>query len=213
MLEVYMYDMKKLHDKTEYEYRLLQASHDRRKRAQKGREIENIASAAVLDEAFSVHGHREKDVRFVYGQYGKPYIRDSSIYFNLSHSGEYAVCAVSDSEVGIDIQRKGKLKMDVAKRFFTENECKHILAQPENTKATDMFYRLWALKESFVKAIGTGINLSFDSFEIVPGEKTEIIQNHNNKKYEFVERDVDNYKLAVCVEGEGSGALSVFYMV
>lgn len=200
MLEIYMYDMKRLNEKKEYEYRLLQASHDRRERAQKGREIENIASAAVLDEAFSAHGFREKDVRFIYGQYGKPYIRDGGIYFNLSHSGEYAVCAVSDREVGIDIQLKGDLKMNVARRYFTENECKHILAQPDSTKATDMFYRLWSLKESFVKAIGTGTNLPFDSFEIVPGEKAEVIHNYNKKQYEFVERDVDNYKLAVCVE-------------
>ncbi|MDE6635260.1 MAG: 4'-phosphopantetheinyl transferase superfamily protein, partial [Lachnospiraceae bacterium] len=107
---------------------------------------------------------------------------------------------VSDREVGIDIQQKGELKMNVARRFCTENECKHILAQPDSTKATDMFYRLWSLKESFVKAIGTGTNLSFSSFEIVPGEKAEVIHNYNKKQYEFVERDVDNYKLAVCVE-------------
>lgn len=200
MLEIYIYDMKKLDDKKEYEYRLSQASVYRRTRAQNGRDIENIASAAVLDDAFSAHGFREKEAEFIYGQYGKPYIKGNKIFFNLSHSGEYAVCAVSDREVGIDIQQKGALKMKVARRFFTENECGYILGQPDSEKAADMFYRLWSLKESFVKAVGMGINLPFGSFEIIPEKKAGVIHNINDKNYEFTERDIDNYKLAVCVE-------------
>lgn len=200
MLEIYVYDMKKLDDKKEYEYRLSQASAYRRTRAQSGRRMENIASAAVLDEAFSAHGFREKDAEFIYGQYGKPYVRGNNIFFNLSHSGEYAVCAVSDKEVGIDIQQKGALKMKVARRCFTENECGYILGQPDSEMAADMFYRLWSLKESFVKAVGKGFNLPFKSFEIIPGEKVEVIHSFNGKNYEFTERDIDNYKLAACVE-------------
>lgn len=192
--------MKKLGDKKEYEYRLSQASEYRRKKAQSGRNIENIASAAVLDEAFSAHGFREKDAEFIYGQYGKPYIRENSIYFNLSHSGEYAVCAVSDREVGIDIQKKGVLKMKVAKRFFTENECNYILGESDGEKAADRFYRLWALKESFVKAVGMGMNLPLGSFEIIPEKKARVIHTFNEKKYEFAEKDIDDYKLAVCTE-------------
>ncbi len=200
MLEIYIYDMKKLGDKREYEYRFSQASDNRRKQAMRGSNIQNIASAAVLDDAFSAHGFRERDAELIYGQYGKPYVKDKSIFFNLSHSGEYAVCAVSDREVGIDIQEMGALKMKVARRYFTENECKYILSQPDSDKAADMFYRLWSLKESFVKAVGLGINLPFKSFEIIPEKKVMVLHTFNEKKYKFTERDIDNYKLAVCVE-------------
>lgn len=61
-----------------------------------------------------------EDYRIGKGPYGKPYIRGISrpVFFNLSHSGKYLVCALSDREVGIDIERITSARMEVARRYF-----------------------------------------------------------------------------------------------
>ena len=57
---------------------------------------------------------------YVYSEYGKPYLRgEKNLYFNISHSKNYVVCAFSDREVGIDIQVHKKGKGDIAQRFFS----------------------------------------------------------------------------------------------
>ena len=62
-----------------------------------------------------------------YDEYGKPYIDNSNIYFNISHSGEYGLCCFSNHRNGCDIQLIGEDLMDVAKRFFNKEEVVRLL--------------------------------------------------------------------------------------
>ena len=77
---------------------------------------------------------------------------------NFSHSGQYVMCAVEtagkNAAVGCDLEKKGELKLRLAKRFFCPEEYEMILDQDSEEKRTDMFYRYWVLKESFMKATG-----------------------------------------------------------
>lgn len=82
---------------------------------------------------------------------GKPVYRNSDIHFNLSHAGNYVVCAVSDKAVGVDIERQRKNVIRVAKRFFTQAECDWI--GNDSLK----FSRIWTLKEAYAKLTGEGI--------------------------------------------------------
>lgn len=82
---------------------------------------------------------------------GKPVYSNSDIHFNLSHAGDYVVCAVSDRAVGIDIERLRRNAIKVAKRFFTQAECDWI--GDDNLR----FSRLWTLKEAYAKLTGEGI--------------------------------------------------------
>lgn len=82
---------------------------------------------------------------------GKPVYKNSDIHFNLSHAGNYVVCAVSDKAVGVDIERQRKNVIRVAKRFFTQAECDWI--GDESLK----FSRIWTLKEAYAKLTGEGI--------------------------------------------------------
>lgn len=60
---------------------------------------------------------------FVKGEHGKPYITGHPIHYNISHSGQYVVLVVADSEVGVDVQeKKGRRLTAMAKRFFSEEE-------------------------------------------------------------------------------------------
>lgn len=92
---------------------------------------------------------------FRYGQGGKPYFKNYPYYFNLSHSGDYVVCALSEREVGIDLQEhRGAAFERVAQRYFSSAE---VFALMHAQDRAAFFFRLWARKEAYGKLIGKGI--------------------------------------------------------
>lgn len=104
--------------------------------------------------------------RIAYGRYGRPYLIEyPDIYFNISHCPKGCVCAVSDKEIGVDIQDVRPFSWEVAKRVCCENELR--LLQDNKDKAR-MFTRIWTMKESYGKMTGEGImNInSIDTTEI-----------------------------------------------
>lgn len=99
----------------------------------------------------------------VAGEDGKPELRGRELYFSLSHSGDRAVCAVSDSPVGVDIQKAEPFHEALSRRFFTAGEHAALLAADDRDYA---FTRLWCLKESYLKYLGTGLSKPLASFEL-----------------------------------------------
>ena len=129
---------------------------------------------------------------------GKPYItgEDRKIFFNLSHSGEYAVCAYGKQEVGVDIQERRVTSEAMVGRFLNHMEMEDL---PEDlTERITIVNRLWCIKESFVKLIGLG--LSYDMRDcIVDLNKRHIIDlsGRYDTAY-FMEYPLeDEYHLAV----------------
>ena len=95
---------------------------------------------------------------------GKPYlVSEPGIHFSLSHSGDWAVCAISDHPVGVDIEWCDPNRRDIASRFFHKDEIRYLNSLPPYAR-TDAFYSLWTLKESFVKSTGRGLDLPLRSF-------------------------------------------------
>nr|WP_304976318.1 4'-phosphopantetheinyl transferase superfamily protein [uncultured Acetatifactor sp.] len=87
-------------------------------------------------------------------------------YFNLSHSGDYVLCAVSSAEIGTDIQQHcGKNVERLARRFFTEREAAALEQAGDEGKAV---YRLWARKEAYGKLTGKGIAAALE-VDFLPG--------------------------------------------
>ena len=94
----------------------------------------------------------EKQI-IAYGPYGKPCLRDyPDAHFNISHSGPYVACAVSDEPVGIDIQEVVPYDPDVARLVFSEEEIERIEKSLDQDLA---FARTWAKAESVLKVTGT----------------------------------------------------------
>lgn len=90
---------------------------------------------------------------------GKPYLTAApDVHFSLSHSAAWAVCAVSDHPVGVDIQQCRSFKPNIADRFFHPDEVRY-LSSLSPAERENAFYTLWALKESYVKADGRGLRL------------------------------------------------------
>jgi len=99
----------------------------------------------------------EEAVEFGYNENGKPFLKDyPHIHFNLSHCKKAAACAVSDNEVGVDVQETRPVSDKVAKRVLTEAEYeKFKVAQIPD----DYFCEIWTIKESFLKRTGQGIRV------------------------------------------------------
>ncbi|ASW10341.1 4'-phosphopantetheinyl transferase superfamily protein [Rhizobium sp. 11515TR] len=110
-----------------------------------------------------------RSIGFDYGDNGKPYVAIGGvcpIHFNLSHSADLAVLAVSDRyELGIDIEEIRFLKEDIAKWFFSRKEYQTLRSLPADGYL-DGFYRCWTRKEAFIKAHGAGLSLPLDSFDV-----------------------------------------------
>jgi len=108
-------------------------------------------------------------------EHGKPFIEQQGLYFNLSHTGNKFVIAVSNcGEVGVDIEQyRQRLSLSgLVDKCFSVQEKEYWLSLPEEQKTT-MFYRFWVRKEAFVKAVGRGIALGLDQCVVNPHK-----QNH-----------------------------------
>ena len=131
----------------------------------------------------------------VIGEYGKPSFKNSKYFFNTSHSGKYALCVISDVEVGCDIEEIKEYKKRVANRFFTEKENNYLELSIDKD---DLFYRFWTLKESYIKCIGKGFGLSLNSFEMDNNGNDVVIKDNDN--YSFIEQKFDGYRISICLK-------------
>ena len=132
--------------------------------------------------------------QFKTGKYGKAYISNhKNIHFNLSHSGKMVLCAISDMEVGADVEYiDPEIDLDIAKQYFYNSEYESI-RNAENMP--DEFFKYWVLKESYMKYTGLGMNLKLDSFEIIIGDEIKLKNNNENLKFNLFQ--VKNYKIGV----------------
>lgn len=99
----------------------------------------------------------------VYGEHGKPYLKDGSVFFSLSHDEDASVLAVSDVEVGVDIERAGKkVNWGVVKKAFPKDYADDLEFISKHRHPEDlpfMFTRYWTCIEAMVKADGRGLTL------------------------------------------------------
>lgn len=126
--------------------------------------------------------------------------------FNLSHSGTFVMCAAELSgrqeRVGCDLEKIGRMKENIAGRFFCREEYEAILAEKTEEGRTELFYRYWVLKESFMKATGKGMALPVDAFCIRMGQPPVLIRQPGEfpENYHYMEYEVKGlpYRMAVC---------------
>lgn len=127
-----------------------------------------LAAGLLLDYALKPFSLSERGMEYGENAHGKPFfINRSDIHFSLSHSGKYALCAVSDTEVGADVQKyEDRARVfDIAKKYFTAAEYEYL-----KTRSEAEFFRLWTRKESLLKALGTGISGGLSQYEILRDE-------------------------------------------
>lgn len=162
----------------------------------------SLGVGVLLHKALSEMGIEEPD-EVSLNEYEKPFYKEHpEIHFSLSHSGTMAMCAISDRPIGCDVERQRQRDFDIAKRFFAKEEYELIKSQPTEQEQTSMFFRIWTLKESFIKCIGTGLSTPLNEFSIIlEQEIITLNQTISNSEYSFVELNLDDgYKYSVCVK-------------
>ena len=132
-------------------------------------------------------------VKYYYDKNGKPRLAELDAYISISHSGSFAACAVSDAEIGADIQEVKRVDMRIAERFFAPDEYA-LLKKSENKSRT--FFELWVRKEARVKLTGEGIGGGFSRSDI-----------RGDGVFEYFSQSIKNgkYMIGVCRYGGKNG--------
>lgn len=131
----------------------------------------SIAAGIALENLLRKHGVDEP-FEYAYSHRGKPYLKDrSDIQYSISHSGQYAVAAVSDQLVGIDIEsidRPGLQKTTEAvlhSRFISDS-MRQFVMELSPTEKTEWFLIIWTLAEALAKAMDLPVTEVLQNLEM-----------------------------------------------
>ena len=152
----------------------------------------------LLRECLKKYGiSYDENTPVIKGEMGKPSLAEHpEIFYNLSHANGIAACYVTDMECGIDCEKVRQYYPNVVKKAFSESERQLMEDTPENERDL-MFFRLWTLKESFVKTIGTGVSypLASVSFSFI---RNKIICNKEDFLFrQYIVQD-EKYVVTIC---------------
>ncbi|MGN0493649.1 MAG: 4'-phosphopantetheinyl transferase family protein [Acutalibacteraceae bacterium] len=125
-----------------------------------------------------------------YNENGKPTL--DFCFFNISHSGDFAVCAVSDFPVGVDIERIGRFKGREKYMLFTPRESEYV----NERDCEYRFYTLWTRKEAYIKARGGIIADAARAELVTPDFKLKDIYDG----FSFITEKFDGYILSAVEE-------------
>ncbi|MCI2048372.1 MAG: 4'-phosphopantetheinyl transferase superfamily protein [Lachnospiraceae bacterium] len=126
------------------------------------RAAESEAEKRLLDAAFP------SGCRCLRDGAGRPYLQDApDTGISFTHSGKYCALAVCiPGPVGLDLQKISAFRSGLPERFFPSSESRAIAACPDETARRDLFFRLWTIREAYVKYTGRGLSEGMDSFTI-----------------------------------------------
>lgn len=201
-IRIYFADTLPLKNKAVYDRLYNSLTEERKAKANRYRfekdKLLSVGAGVLLKKALSEAGIEEAE--FGIGEKQKPYLKNHpGLFFNLSHSEEMVMCIVSDCEVGCDIEKIKESRTDVAERYFTAEENRAIKSAEDKK---EMFFRIWTLKESYIKALGLGLSLSLKDFSISLGDKIQVTCNGVKADYSFSEfRGISGYCCSCCVKG------------
>lgn len=184
-------------------------SYEKRQRIERMRRREDVLTAITAHRLLcfalkSVCGIEPSPDDWVTGEYGKPYlINAESVHFNISHSGNMAMCALGDSKVGADIEIVKPYRQGLETRIMSESEMQVFHRCDDKIK---FFYQIWTLKESYLKYTGRGLG-ALGEITVLSGENG-IISNVSECRFTLIDR-VPGYQSAVCAD---TGEVSVEFI-
>lgn len=141
---------------------------------------ENTSSKALLTKVLQENYIANKEI--IYNAYGKPYLKNNELYFNISHDKNITVLVTSDKEIGVDLEYL-TYRPSVVKKYFNLKE--QNIIKKSRRKEYD-FTKIWVMKEAYVKMKGIGITYGLQNVDTV------VLAN----KFEII--DKDDYLIAIC---------------
>jgi 4'-phosphopantetheinyl transferase len=160
----------------------------------------------ILSQYLPIPPHK---IEFAYGNRGKPFLKANPqhLEFNLTHSDEMAICAITkNASIGIDIQKiEEKYNPGIAKRFFStaENQDLEKLPAAERNAA---FCSLWSCKEALIKAVGEGLYVPLGDFSVSLEKDEQWVRlKHNTHEENYFLKKIDihaSFKCALAIDQE-----------
>lgn len=123
-----------------------------------------------------------------YEYLGKPFIKEpKNFYISCSRSKNYYICAISNINIGIDIEYISSIDIEIAKKFFHNNEYSYIINPNFSKSFLHRFFEIWCIKESYLKLIGTGMFKELNSFYV----------STNNRYFSIIDSDYKIKNLSI----------------
>ena len=163
--------------------------------------IRSIAAGLLLQQGltdkladggkFASKGMVTAGIEIKEGAKGKPYLAEfPGLFFNISHSGDMVGCVFAEQEIGFDIQQIRPCKQDMLIKKFHPDERMYYENMDEVSR-TFFFFRLWAIKEAYVKYTGEGLSEGFASFR-VDMDTQSIFDAKQNRVAKYAEISFEN---------------------
>ena len=169
----------------------------------KRQDRENLSALAwnLLDEACRQEGIEGVRARIMTGPNKKPYIEGNEVFFNLSHSGDYVLCVICDTEVGCDIQQIRKVRRSVMDRYFHTGEKAYILGGETEEERARRFTRIWVLRESYIKQTGEGLKRDLRTFYFSFDDNRPVLNIKNESEEQFMQGEMifDEFSVGDCL--------------
>jgi 4'-phosphopantetheinyl transferase len=189
---------------TQWDFLFSFLSEEKKKRVGAFLRYEDALRTLIADGIirFIIHeklGLNHQHIFFTTNTYGKPFLQDHpDFHFNLSHASDWVVCVIGTQAVGIDVERIQPIDLQIAYRYFSKEEIQWLDTAEENEKL-EIFYEIWTMKESYIKAVGQGLSMSLDSFSVHPCLRLHPVQSQGDTKFFIKKYALDPlYKLSVC---------------
>lgn len=221
-LKVYTADTGPLKEQQVFDRLIRLVSEDRREKTISRKSIADSAASLgaglLLSLATERMGLQGADEYIRYNEYGKPYYdleaygasdafkppRIPQVYFSISHSHGRVMCAVSDLEVGCDVELLRESVMKRASAMLHPGEAKELEMLTDEADRMKRFFRYWTIKESYVKALGCGYSKYMPMALQVKEERYEVSIEQDMREEthpcRFYEWDLyDGYRYACCV--------------
>ncbi len=134
---------------------------------------------------------------------GKPFWKnDGQFFFNIAHANRWVICGTGNAEIGVDIEFiKRKSVASISSAFFSSQEQDYINSESDKLRA---FYKIWTLKESYLKCIGKGLNYPLKEFCVINRKYTKGYDpSQKQDKFKFKSFELGSeYLIGICTKGK-----------
>ncbi|MBQ6380384.1 MAG: 4'-phosphopantetheinyl transferase superfamily protein [Clostridia bacterium] len=176
-----MYEIKNINDISEQEYARTYAllSHEKKERVDAFRfeadRKRTLAGEWLVRELIARNcGVAPDSIEFAVHQNGKPYCKNVQVHFNISHSADLVICALSSKPVGADIEQMRPMEQKIMRYACTAQEAEYVFqADTGSLEQQKRFFKVWTAKEAYLKFLGTGLT----DFKSVCVLEKEIAEN------------------------------------
>jgi len=159
-----------------------------------------------------------QDWVFAIGDHGRPFVGapalSAPLHFNLSHTRGLVACAISaGTHIGVDVELMDRRldPMALSAATFAAPEDGAVRSAPEDQRR-ETFFRIWTLKEAYIKALGVGLSLPLDSFwfDLGPPPRLHSAEGRPAAGWQFFEQHpAPAHRLALAHGDDGGPPLQV----